>query len=145
MTFASCCAETGATFGTASIACRAARPTARGGSSPTRWRSLRTSRRWTSAAVATASTTSGACPRPTSPPSPTTTCATSHQTGGYLSERSAKLYDQQVEVLFIGSADAMRRQALVAIGAYVRRRRGLPLTYLDVACGTGRFMASVLD
>ena len=37
-----------------------------------------------------------------------------YQTGGYLSERSAKLYDQQVEVLFIGSADAMRRQALVA-------------------------------
>lgn len=68
-----------------------------------------------------------------------------YQTGGYLSERSAKLYDQQVEVLFIGSADAMRRQALVPIGAYVRRRRGLPLTYLDVACGTGRFMASVLD
>ena len=49
MTFVSCCAGTGATFGTASIACRAAPPTARGGSLPTRWRSLRTSRRWTNA------------------------------------------------------------------------------------------------
>ena len=48
-----------------------------GGSLPTRWRSLRTSRRRTSAAVATASTTSGVCPRPISPPFPTTTCATS--------------------------------------------------------------------
>jgi ubiquinone/menaquinone biosynthesis C-methylase UbiE len=68
-----------------------------------------------------------------------------YQTDGYLSELSAKLYDHQVEVLFFGGADAMRRQALVPIGAFARARRGFRLKYLDVACGTGRFMASVLD
>ena len=33
-----------------------------------------------------------------------------YQTDGYLSERSAALYDFQVEVLFNGGADVMRRQ-----------------------------------
>jgi ubiquinone/menaquinone biosynthesis C-methylase UbiE len=66
-----------------------------------------------------------------------------YQTDGYLSERSAELYDFQVEVLFNGAADAMRRQALVAIGEHLRDRRiaGQPL--LDVACGTGRFLSFV--
>jgi len=67
-----------------------------------------------------------------------------YQTDGYLSEHSARLYDQQVEVLFIGSADAMRRQALVPIGAFLRRRREA-WVHLDVACGTGRFLATVGD
>ena len=67
-----------------------------------------------------------------------------YQTDGYLSEHSARLYDQQVEVLFIGSADAMRRQAFLPIGAFLRRRRGAAV-HLDVACGTGRFLATVLD
>lgn len=67
-----------------------------------------------------------------------------YQTDGYLSDHSARLYDQQVEVLFIGSADAMRRQALVPIGAFLRRRREA-WVHLDVACGTGRFLASVCD
>jgi ubiquinone/menaquinone biosynthesis C-methylase UbiE len=66
-----------------------------------------------------------------------------YQTDGYLSERSAELYDFQVEVLFNGAADAMRRQALVAIADRLRGRRiaGQPL--LDVACGTGRFLSFV--
>ncbi|HYN37929.1 MAG TPA: class I SAM-dependent methyltransferase [Rhodospirillales bacterium] len=67
-----------------------------------------------------------------------------YQTDGYLSERSALLYDQQVEVLFIGSADAMRRQALPPIASVLRRRVGA-VVHLDVACGTGRFLATVLD
>lgn len=67
-----------------------------------------------------------------------------YQTDGYLSDQSARLYDQQVEVLFIGSADAMRRQALLPIGAFLRRHRGVRL-HLDVACGTGRFLAAVRD
>lgn len=66
-----------------------------------------------------------------------------YQTDGYLSERSAELYDFQVEVLFNGAADAMRRQALPAIGEHLRGRRiaGQPL--LDVGCGTGRFLTFV--
>jgi ubiquinone/menaquinone biosynthesis C-methylase UbiE len=66
------------------------------------------------------------------------------QTDGYLSERSARLYDQQVEVLFIGSADAMRRQALPPIAAFLRQHRGAAV-HLDIGCGTGRFLSSVLD
>lgn len=65
------------------------------------------------------------------------------QTDGYLSERSARLYDHQVEVLFLGGADAMRRQALVPLGAHLRRRAGVRPLIVDVGCGTGRFLAAV--
>lgn len=67
-----------------------------------------------------------------------------YQTDGYLSEHSARLYDQQVEVLFIGSADVMRRQALPPIAAFLRRRGGHAI-HLDVGCGTGRFLRSIVD
>jgi ubiquinone/menaquinone biosynthesis C-methylase UbiE len=66
-----------------------------------------------------------------------------YQTDGYLSEHSAELYDFQVEVLFNGAADAMRRQALVALGAYLQGRRLADQPLLDVACGTGRFLGAV--
>ena len=68
-----------------------------------------------------------------------------YQTDGYLSERSARLYDHQVEVLFLGGSDAMRRQALVPIGAWLRRRRGRAPVLLDIGCGTGRFLGAVRD
>jgi hypothetical protein len=35
-----------------------------------------------------------------------------HQTDGYLSDHSAALYDLQVEILFHGAADPMRRRLL---------------------------------
>ena len=35
-----------------------------------------------------------------------------HQTDGYLSDFSASIYDLQVEILFNGSADAMRRRII---------------------------------
>ncbi|HEX5080353.1 MAG TPA: class I SAM-dependent methyltransferase [Geminicoccaceae bacterium] len=66
-----------------------------------------------------------------------------YQTDGYLSERSAELYDFQVEVLFNGAADAMRRQALAALAEYLRGRRLADQPLLDVACGTGRFLRAV--
>jgi ubiquinone/menaquinone biosynthesis C-methylase UbiE len=66
-----------------------------------------------------------------------------YQTDGYLSEHSALVYDHQVEVLFLGGADAMRRQALVPLGAHLRRRGGQAPVVVDVACGTGRFLAGV--
>lgn len=67
-----------------------------------------------------------------------------YQTDGWLSRDSARLYDMQVEVLFAGAADAMRR---VALGSLVRGLRGRDqrgVRYCDVACGSGRFMAQVL-
>ena len=67
------------------------------------------------------------------------------QSGGYLSGDSARLYDYQVEVLFTGGADAMRRQALVPLAEHFRTRRIREARLLDVACGTGRFLTFVKD
>ncbi|HYG91905.1 MAG TPA: class I SAM-dependent methyltransferase [Azospirillum sp.] len=67
------------------------------------------------------------------------------QTDGYLSEHSARLYDQQVEVLFGGGADAMRRQALVPIFEHLKERTVADCRLLDVAAGTGRFLTFVKD
>lgn len=66
-----------------------------------------------------------------------------YQTDGYLSARSAELYDHQVEVLFGGAADAMRRQALVPLWPLLSERGQRQALLLDVACGTGRFLREV--
>ena len=65
------------------------------------------------------------------------------QSDGYLSRRSAELYDVGVELLFGGTADVMRRQVLPPIVAHARGR-GRPLQVLEVACGTGRAGAQLL-
>ncbi len=65
------------------------------------------------------------------------------QTDGWLSEDSADLYDTQVETLFAGTADAMRRQALVPIAEYVADKDQRDVQLLDIACGTGRFLREV--
>jgi ubiquinone/menaquinone biosynthesis C-methylase UbiE len=65
------------------------------------------------------------------------------QTDGYLSRRSAELYDHQVEVLFGGGADAMRRQALVPLQRELARRGVRGARLLDIGCGTGRFLREV--
>ncbi|HWV81058.1 MAG TPA: class I SAM-dependent methyltransferase [Hyphomicrobiaceae bacterium] len=62
------------------------------------------------------------------------------QTGGYLTEESAALYDLQVETLFYGAAGAMRRQALRPISAFMHGRDQRQMRLLDLACGTGRFL-----
>ena len=65
------------------------------------------------------------------------------QTGGYLTEDSARLYDVQVETLFMGAAGPMRRRALRAVAEAIHGRDQRQLSLLDVACGTGRFMRQV--
>ncbi|KAB2912379.1 MAG: methyltransferase domain-containing protein [Hyphomicrobiaceae bacterium] len=65
------------------------------------------------------------------------------QTGGYLTEESAELYDVQVETLFLGAAAPMRRTLLRPIAEFVHGRDQRQLTLLDVACGTGRFLRQV--
>jgi ubiquinone/menaquinone biosynthesis C-methylase UbiE len=65
------------------------------------------------------------------------------QTGGYLSEDSALLYDVQVETLFRGSANAMRRQALRPVADFMYGRDQREVRLLDVGCGTGRFLREV--
>ncbi len=63
-----------------------------------------------------------------------------YQSGGWLTEDSAKRYDTQVEVLFNGSANATRRQALVPLHEIFAGRDQRRLHLLDVGCGTGRFL-----
>jgi ubiquinone/menaquinone biosynthesis C-methylase UbiE len=65
------------------------------------------------------------------------------QTDGWLSEHSAALYDTQVEVLFTGAADVMRRRALRPIAEWMAGRSQRQLRGLDVGCGTGRLLAAV--
>jgi ubiquinone/menaquinone biosynthesis C-methylase UbiE len=62
------------------------------------------------------------------------------QSGGWLTEDSADRYDVQVEVLFKGSANAMRRQALPPLHELFTGRDQRSLRLLDIACGTGRFL-----
>ena len=63
-----------------------------------------------------------------------------YQTDGYLSDRSAELYDLQVDLLFNGAADAMRRRILAPMKESLAPwpAETKPLKVLDVACGTGR-------
>ena len=68
-----------------------------------------------------------------------------HQTDGYLSDESANLYDLQVELLFNGAADPMRRRVLAPLKDHLTQAGLLqtPTTaratrVLDIACGTGR-------
>jgi ubiquinone/menaquinone biosynthesis C-methylase UbiE len=65
------------------------------------------------------------------------------QTGGYLTEQSARLYDVQVETLFYGVANVMRRSALRPIAEFLRGRDQRAMTLLDVACGTGRSLRQI--
>ena len=69
-----------------------------------------------------------------------------HQTDGYLSENSAEIYDLQVEILFNGTADSMRRRILAPL------KRGLKkylsdskkkIKVLDIATGTGRTLQQI--
>ncbi|HVJ55073.1 MAG TPA: class I SAM-dependent methyltransferase [Aliidongia sp.] len=66
-----------------------------------------------------------------------------YQTDGWLSRESAELYDHQVEVLFMGCADTMRRQALVPLGTEIAARGQRRARLIDIACGTGLFLREV--
>ena len=62
-----------------------------------------------------------------------------YQSGGWMTDNSAELYDTQVEVLFNGSANAIRRQALPQLHEVFAGRDQRKLSLMDVGCGTGRF------
>jgi ubiquinone/menaquinone biosynthesis C-methylase UbiE len=69
-----------------------------------------------------------------------------HQTDGYLSDLSANMYDLQVEILFGGSADAMRRRVLKPLKENLKAFANVPapqIRVLDVACGTGRTLKAI--
>jgi ubiquinone/menaquinone biosynthesis C-methylase UbiE len=62
------------------------------------------------------------------------------QSGGWMTEESARRYDTQVEVLFNGTANATRRQALPQLQEVIAGRDQRKLRLLDIGCGTGRFL-----
>ena len=66
-----------------------------------------------------------------------------YQSEGYLGHTSAELYDLQVELLFGGTADVMRRRLIPPVVRFARAAgasRARPLKLLDVACGTGHLL-----
>ncbi len=62
------------------------------------------------------------------------------QSGGWMTDESADRYDTQVEVLFKGTANAMRRQALPPLAQAFAGRDQRTLRLIDIGCGTGRFL-----
>lgn len=68
-----------------------------------------------------------------------------YQSGGWFTDESADLYDTQVEVLFTGAADVMRRCVLGELARQMKGRDQRKTQLLDLACGTGRFLSMVMD
>jgi ubiquinone/menaquinone biosynthesis C-methylase UbiE len=56
------------------------------------------------------------------------------QKDGYLSAESADLYEHQVELLFVGGADAMRRMCLEPVVKQLKAGQG---KILEIGCGAG--------
>lgn len=70
-----------------------------------------------------------------------------YQTDGWLSQRSADIYEYSTEALFFGRQDAMQRTSLLPIAEWMAetRRAAADVRLLEVACGTGRFHTFIKD
>ncbi len=69
-----------------------------------------------------------------------------HQTDGYLSDHSAEIYDLQVEILFNGTADSMRRRVLSPLKRGLKKylsEGSKKVKVLDIATGTGRTLQQI--
>lgn len=65
------------------------------------------------------------------------------QKGGYLNDESAKLYDHQVEVLFSGTAHAMRRQIIPKLKHHFNMSDGEGLKFLELGSGAGSLTRNI--
>eukprot|EP00798_Chlamydomonas_sp_ICE-L_P005822 gene5822-6107_t len=75
-----------------------------------------------------------------------------YQTDGWLSDKSAAVYEHSTETLFFGRQDAMQRSALVPISMWIEDKCGSSGTMrledvqlLEIGAGTGRFHTFVKD
>lgn len=69
-----------------------------------------------------------------------------YQTDGWLSRRSAEVYETSTETLFVGRQDAMQRTSLRPLHAKrVAWANGGAPRVLEVACGTGRVATFLRD
>ena len=71
-----------------------------------------------------------------------------YQSDGWMSSKSANVYETSTETLFLGRQDGMQRSALAPIVQYSKTynsNNDKAMKVLEVACGTGRFMTFVRD
>ena len=66
-----------------------------------------------------------------------------YQSGGWFTPESAARYEAQVEALFAGAAGPMRRRALSLLAKAWRDRDQRGLRLVDIACGSGAFLADL--
>jgi ubiquinone/menaquinone biosynthesis C-methylase UbiE len=67
-----------------------------------------------------------------------------YQTDGWMSKRSAEVYETSTEVVFLGRQDAMQRLSLLPLREVRDANNGKP-RILEVASGTGRFTTFIRD
>jgi len=69
-----------------------------------------------------------------------------YQTDGWMSQKSADVYETSTETLFLGRQDAMQRSALGPLVQFSKDNKlDRPMKILEVACGTGRFLTFARD
>ena len=68
-----------------------------------------------------------------------------YQTDGWMSTRSASVYETSTETLFVGRQDAMQRSTLVPMSEFMKERDPSQTKVLEMAAGTGRFATFVKD
>lgn len=68
-----------------------------------------------------------------------------YQTDGWMSAKSARVYESSTETLFVGRQDAMQRTTLLLLSDYLKGKDVSQMTALEVACGTGRFATFLKD
>lgn len=68
-----------------------------------------------------------------------------YQTDGWLSSKSAGVYETSTETLFVGRQDAMQRTTLLLLSDALESKDPSQVSALEVGCGTGRFATFVKD
>ncbi|KAL4522390.1 hypothetical protein Ndes2437B_g07203 [Nannochloris sp. 'desiccata'] len=68
-----------------------------------------------------------------------------YQSDGWMSTRSADVYETSTEVLFVGRQDSMQRSTLVPMSEFMAGKDASQIKALEIAAGTGRFATFVKD